>query len=690
MHGAFNLLFPGIIEMLDRHARFWVVVCLLLSCAGCGWSDDEASNSGSDSPLATEGRWYFVLSSPASSRSAPQDFYLALLEIEGEGEAASAGLLDRVGPNESLKLASSDVKDGVLHLDFKDGDGSLDFRGKATGKEIVGNTVLPDGRILCSRLVRTTDTDAGSRKPAVDTPGMKAINDELNAKSDFDDVAEFCRKHADSPLTLDIYSSLLLRAGVEDVDKSRVTSIVDEYVKTAERWGPRMVAFVRFRAGTSLCRSGKFVDLGVKNLKQGREELEEYGLAKANAGEYLAALELAEIAKAIETARSGDKAEGVKKLKSLRKSNPFNPMIRFTLAEAADEAGDVDAALEGFAGIAALPRLQEELVADPSWEEGAEKPGEAVARLLKKKDGSTSNVGDFLNESYEREMKQLADNATIEPVSDLGTQTTLVELFTGSQCPPCVAADVATDVLSKSYPEDHLIVLRWHQDIPGSDPMANGFGEERFRWYMVDLLGQTSFGTPTVFANGERLDGVGGFLTRSMQVFETIHEEITPALKKKSDLTIDATASMTGDEVSIDASVDGLPSKAGDLRLGVVLAEDAVSYEARNGVRLHETVARWAAKGPIGVKPEKGELAYTGKVALDSIRKELRSHLKKSEDRGYRFPAKPMEMKQLHLVAYVQDSSTGKILQAATFPVQKTPKAEKTPKPKTEDAETDN
>ena len=49
----------------------------------------------------------------------------------------------------------------------------------------------------------------------------------------------------------------------------------------------------------------------------------------------------------------------------------------------------------------------------------------------------------------------------------------VLELFTGAQCPPCVAADVAFDALEKSYKHTDLILLQYHMHIPGPDPLTN-------------------------------------------------------------------------------------------------------------------------------------------------------------------------------------------------------------------------
>ena len=49
----------------------------------------------------------------------------------------------------------------------------------------------------------------------------------------------------------------------------------------------------------------------------------------------------------------------------------------------------------------------------------------------------------------------------------------VMELFTGAQCPPCVAADVGFDALIKSYKPTEAIFLQYHEHIPGPDPLTN-------------------------------------------------------------------------------------------------------------------------------------------------------------------------------------------------------------------------
>src|SRR5262249_22800010 len=59
----------------------------------------------------------------------------------------------------------------------------------------------------------------------------------------------------------------------------------------------------------------------------------------------------------------------------------------------------------------------------------------------------------------------------------------LVELFTGAQCPPCVAADMAFDALGKTFKPSEVVLLQYHLHIPGPDPLTNADTETRARFY---------------------------------------------------------------------------------------------------------------------------------------------------------------------------------------------------------------
>ena len=52
-----------------------------------------------------------------------------------------------------------------------------------------------------------------------------------------------------------------------------------------------------------------------------------------------------------------------------------------------------------------------------------------------------------------------------------GDRAVVMEIFTGAQCPPCVAADVGFDALLTTYKPTEFIGLQYHLHIPGPDPL---------------------------------------------------------------------------------------------------------------------------------------------------------------------------------------------------------------------------
>ena len=59
-----------------------------------------------------------------------------------------------------------------------------------------------------------------------------------------------------------------------------------------------------------------------------------------------------------------------------------------------------------------------------------------------------------------------------------------MELFTGANCPPCVAADLAFDGLQKAYSDKEVVLLQYHMNIPrGPEALTNADSDARFEYY---------------------------------------------------------------------------------------------------------------------------------------------------------------------------------------------------------------
>ena len=79
----------------------------------------------------------------------------------------------------------------------------------------------------------------------------------------------------------------------------------------------------------------------------------------------------------------------------------------------------------------------------------------------------------------------------------------LLELFTGAECGPCVAADLAFDAVSSAYRPTELITLEYHLHIPRPDPLTAPDSVARAAYYEVRSTPSTLFnGVPAALHGG--------------------------------------------------------------------------------------------------------------------------------------------------------------------------------------------
>jgi hypothetical protein len=246
----------------------------------------------------------------------------------------------------------------------------------------------------------------------------------------------------------------------------------------------------------------------------------------------------------------------------------------------------------------------------------------------------------------------------------------LMEIFTGAECPPCVAADVAFDALLKTYKPTEFIGLQYHLHIPGPDPLTNTDTVARQGYY-----GSEIGGTPSTFFNGVVLPGGGGPMARSEIKYKEYRTATDSQLSKEKLADIKVTATRTSDEVKITATakVDGA-SKDAKPRLRLVLVEESVRYPGGNKLRFHENVVRAFPGGVEGKELEKGEGSIETTVKLADLRKAQDAYLAAypTSPRGRAFPnpIPPMELNDLAVVALVQDDADHAIWHAVQVEVK--------------------
>jgi len=246
----------------------------------------------------------------------------------------------------------------------------------------------------------------------------------------------------------------------------------------------------------------------------------------------------------------------------------------------------------------------------------------------------------------------------------------LVELFTGAQCGPCVAADVAFDALSTAYNSTDLITLQYHLHIPGPDPLTGPDSVARQAYYGVRS-------TPSTYFNGRALAGSGGSVADTRRKFNQYRHVVDELQKGTREATIELVARRMDDEVHITGSANIGNRKepaSRSTRLRLALVEESVAYTGRNGQPLHHHVVRAMPGGPEGRALDGDKIRIEETIKLGTFRTTQVAYLKQYPDspnsRGsFADPLPPIELKKLRVAAFVQDDSDRNVLDAIIVPV---------------------
>ncbi|HEY1861127.1 MAG TPA: hypothetical protein VGG61_12270 [Gemmataceae bacterium] len=237
----------------------------------------------------------------------------------------------------------------------------------------------------------------------------------------------------------------------------------------------------------------------------------------------------------------------------------------------------------------------------------------------------------------------------------------LVELFTGAECPPCVGADTAFDALAKSYKPSEVVLLQYHLHVPRPDPLTNPDSIKRAEYY-----GGAIRGTPTVIFNGKPGPSIGGDAFDALESYDDCRTAIDPSLEKTSKAILKATAVQKDGKIAITAEASGVETPSDKIRLRLALVEDKVTYKGGNGVPEYHSVVRALPGGAAGLALKEKTGKQEASVDLDDLRKSLKKYLDDYADKEDAFPNKerPLELKNLRVVAFVQNDQTMEVLQA--------------------------
>lgn len=302
-----------------------------------------------------------------------------------------------------------------------------------------------------------------------------------------------------------------------------------------------------------------------------------------------------------------------------------------------------------------------------------------------------------------------------------GGHTALLELYTGSGCPPCVGGDLAVEALLASHPRTELVALAYDLHIPRPDPLTSPDTVDRAAFYSV-----TS--TPNYILDGKKFSTIyGADREGADELYARLVKLVDEQTRKPSSVqlqltatpgsTIAAQATVTlGDPASLAAPslpveppdpsdkkpnkdkkptpspakptpspAKPTPNPANPIKLAepkyvlnFALVEDDVRYSGENGVRFHRMVVRALAKP----SAEGFSLQPGSSVTLDAtfnladIARKSREYLDTYEKSNTRFGpieflAKPTEPAPRHLAiaAWIQDPESHRVLQSAFYPL---------------------
>jgi hypothetical protein len=246
----------------------------------------------------------------------------------------------------------------------------------------------------------------------------------------------------------------------------------------------------------------------------------------------------------------------------------------------------------------------------------------------------------------------------------------LAELFTSVQNDAAVAADLALEAVAKSYKPSEVIVLAHHLHQPGPDggpdPLSSPDATARMKFYS-----ETFKGVPGLYLNGKPVKNVSGSFDQARDRYKELTEAINPLLEKSPKAKIKLTATRKDNKIDITAEVSGLDEAGDDVRLRLALVEREVRYaDSPNKVNTFHNVVRAYPGGATGtaLKEKTGSKSVT--VDLEELRKKLTEDLDKlGKDDMLPSKERPLALKNLAVVAFVQNDDTTEVLQAVQVDV---------------------
>ncbi len=168
------------------------------------------------------------------------------------------------------------------------------------------------------------------------------------------------------------------------------------------------------------------------------------------------------------------------------------------------------------------------------------------------------------------------------------------------------------------------------------------------------------------FVNGKPGPRAGQAVT-AKEVLTGIRKELDESLEKPAGAKLTLTSTKGAKGFDVKAGVADLTVGEKDkivLRFAVI--EPRVRYAGGSGARYHANVVRSMPGGPKGFPLTKKQTDQAVTVNPDDLRTELTKYLTDFATKAeFAKPARPLDLKNLKVVAFVQNDATGEVLNAA-------------------------
>jgi hypothetical protein len=628
------------------------------------------------------GRWFVqlmhVLENPNPQEGQPPLQFgerpiLLISTVPGDG-GDNKGTVTIVASRDEfldLKIANAVVTDNTINFECVDSNGEKvsDYNGELRDTGVALGVSLLAGNATPARLLPTLE------KTFARTPRFVFLEEQADmmrlgsSPVPEEDLLQFAKNNPDSPLPRMGYRFLIQNFAANNKSTRIMDRVIADYVKTQSRWGKRLEKLAQVESLQLMSASQynpeyclKMAD-EVESILDGTEGVETLPQQLKDLRtslNYLLAITQ------IESEKEDEKKAGRERLRKLLADAPFDPNLVVNLADDARLSDRQDEAINLYAQLVVLP-LQEQFL-EEKWSQLPVKkllPSERLAKLWKGNTTGFDDIDKYLAKVYADNIHSFADKPIEARPNADGNKVVLCESFPSSDNPYSIASTVALGGIRKTYNGSMVVVLRYYQQHNTSiGPVVNEESEVRcFNYYQIN-------GSPGLMIDGVVQNGIAGPLAATPAVYKTIQETINKNLAKKTEVAIKLTADRTGDELRVTANATGADASNKSLRLRIVLAESSIEFKSFNGIRQNNMVVRKLIGGDSGIAATSDGFKYEGTTDLKAVRSELDAYLKRFEENySKKLADKPLDLKDLHVVAFVQDDSTKEVVQTIVIPV---------------------